>query len=60
MSFNWQIESDRIRLSYSSNYKEAFSYQIVDRTYQYLINARVLTMKRGDSTLHWQLDSDLK
>jgi hypothetical protein len=59
-SFNWQIESDRIRLSYSSSYKEAFSYQIVDRTYQYQLNGNELTMKRADSTLAWQIDADPK
>ena len=60
MSFNWQIESDRLRLSYSSSYKDPFHYQIVDRTFQYRLEGKKLTMIRGEDSLEWFADTDPK
>ncbi len=52
--FNWLVESDRLRLSHVSPYKDSFNYQIVDRTFKYAIVGDTLTMRRGDEVLEWR------
>jgi len=53
-TINWLVESNRLRISHMSDFKDSFNYQIVDRTFEYQIKNDTLTMKRGDQLLTWQ------
>ena len=53
MSFTWNTESNRIRLSHSTVYQKSGNYEIVEKTYIYELKGDVLIMKRGDEILEW-------
>ena len=53
-TINWVVESNRLRISHMTDFKDSFNYQIVDRTFEYQIKNDTLTMKRGDQLLTWQ------
>lgn len=53
-TFDWNVEADRIRITYREDFKASGSFQIIDKTFKYSINGNTLTMQRGKNLLQWE------
>jgi len=52
-SFAWLIEGKRLRLLTQDYYREAFNYQILERTYEYELSGNRLVLRRNGEALKW-------
>ena len=51
--FAWLIEGKHLRMLTQDYYREAFNYQILERTYEYELNGNRLVLRRNGETLRW-------